>query len=309
MSSYYTSRTHDSQCVSPWLPKGFEFLSGLPTEERKRRTLVLVQVYADESGGKGQTRHFLMAALMSTAEKWACFSDEWRACLAQHPRVGQFKMKDAASCTGQFFGFSEPQRDDKLRALARIINRYANAITYSCIDLDAHDETWARALEKPWSEPYFWPYQNTIMASCFELWGAGLRERFEMIFDANVIFGPRARHWYPLIQDVVRHREPEAATILPVDPMFRDDAEFRPLQAADLFAWCIRDATDIQGAGQFEWLLDELRSVSLSDYSQYYDRERMVWILEQRNEMARAGPLPIHIRDKYQELITLKRKH
>lgn len=249
-----------------------------------------------------------MAGLISHSELWAKFSDEWRACLDNYPRIGYFKMNEAAGLGGEFRRFTKLQRDNKLRELARIINRHVRAVTFSCIDLDAHADTWAKHLPKPNNEEYFWPYQNTIMATCFELWDIGWKERFEIIFDEQVIFGPRARVWYPLVQDIAKHREPEAATILPMDPMFKDDKDFLPLQAADLFAWCMRRGTDAPDNTPFTWLLDELKAVSLSNYSQYYDRARMNAVLDETRRILREGSVPPALLEKYRDIMTLKRK-
>jgi hypothetical protein len=38
---------------SVWLPEGFAFLSGLPTPARKRRLIVPIQAFVDDSGAKG----------------------------------------------------------------------------------------------------------------------------------------------------------------------------------------------------------------------------------------------------------------
>ena len=66
-------------------------------------------------------------------------------------------MSEAASCSGQFLRFrDDPEaRDKKLRTLAHIINRHVRVATCSVINLKAHSETWAKALPKPNSEPYF----------------------------------------------------------------------------------------------------------------------------------------------------------
>jgi hypothetical protein len=275
----------------PWLPLGLEFLSGLPEPTRKRRVLMAIQVFADESEGAtpGHGRHFVMAGLIGYSEDWAVFSDEWRLALASGPRnLDYFKMKEAAGCSGQFFGWLESERDKKLIQLASIINRYAKIVTWSVIDLDAHAKVWGK-LPKPQSEPYFHPYQNTILAACFALWDSGLREPFEMIFDKHLIFGPRARRWYPVIQAIGKIREPEASKILPVDPMFKDDREFLPLQAADLYAWCIRRASNEPSYTKFHWLLEHLQNVQATDYSQYYDEERMKSVNRVTMEHLRDG--------------------
>jgi hypothetical protein len=186
------------------------------------------------------------------------------------------------------FGWSVAARDQKFIQFASIINRYAKIVTWSVIDLVAHKKIWG-ALPKPQCEPYFHPFQNTILAACFALWDAGHRERFEMIFDQHVIFGPRARRWYPMIYEIAKMREPEAAQILPVDPMFRDDNEFLPLQAADLYAWSIRRATNQPSYSEFHWLLEHLSSVQATDYSQYYDEERMTSVAMQTIDNLKNG--------------------
>lgn len=284
------------------------FLSGLPEARRKRRYLMPVQVFVDDSGGKGQGRHFILAGLIARSEQWAMFSDDWQQCLDQKPRLRYFKMREAASCTGQFHGLSGPDRDARLRELAAVINCYAKIVTYSGIDLDAHAETWAIRMHRPFNEPYFFPFQNMITASCFELWDVGLRERFEIIFDEHAIFGPRVKLWYPLMRDIARVREPEAHTIMPIDPMFKSDDEFLPLQACDLFAWCFRKGSDVGWAGErpFEWLLEHLGAVTLSGYRQYYDRERLESVLELSAEEGRkildGDNTYLEVFDKHREL-------
>jgi hypothetical protein len=280
-----------SPASSPWLPHGFSFLSGFPEPVRKRRVLVPFQVCADESEGPapGTRNHFVMAGLIAHSLDWALFSDEWRACLVSGPRhLDYFKMKEAAGKpSGQFFGWSTAERDEKVRNLARIINRYVKIVTWSIIDLEAHAQTWAKRLPKPNSDPYFWPFQNTILATCFTLWDAGVREKFEVIFDNNLIFGTRAKAWYPMVREVGVVREPEASTILPADTLFRDDIDFVPLQAADLYAWTLRKANNDPSYTEFHWLLDELRNVKTTDYSQYYDLERMQSVMNMMDENIR----------------------
>lgn len=256
---------------------------------------VPIQAFVDDSGNKGSTRHFVLAGLISHSDDWAAFSNEWAACLATKPSINVFKMGQAASRSGEFYRWTEEMRDAKLLALAKIINRHVKIVTWSVIDLEAHADTWAERLAKPHSETYFWPYHCTIMAACFALWDSGWRERFEIIFDEQVVFGPRARAWYPVLKEVVAHREPEAAAIMPVDPLFRSDTDFLPIQAADLFAWCLRKSTDDPSFTRFEWLLEEMRSVQQTDYSQYYDRERMTAVLEEMEGHLANGTIPLDL--------------
>ena len=250
-----------------------------------------VQVYVDDSGSPGDGQHFVLASLISHSDNWHSFSTEWAAALNEWPHIKSFKMKEAAGLNGQFYRFSKEQRDQKLRRLARIINQHVKTMTYSMIDMHAHSMTWSR-LPKPMNEVYFWPYQNSILASCFTLWDAGLREKFEVIFDDQVIFGPRARNWYPAIKVICEYREPDAATILPSEPIFGRDEDFLPIQAADLFAWCLRKATNSSGPIDFEWLLGEIPNVKGTDYSQYYGPARMAEVMTETARQLREGEVP-----------------
>src|SRR2546423_1169348 len=103
---------------SVWLPRGLEFLSGLPTDLRKRRVIVPIQIFIDDSGAQGQRGSVIFAGLFAEAEAWARFADEWKRILRDEPRIRQFKMRDAAKLQGEFYQFSSAQRDAKLRALA-----------------------------------------------------------------------------------------------------------------------------------------------------------------------------------------------
>ena len=46
-----------------------------------------VQVFVDESGGKGQGPAFACFALIADAKTWATFADDWRVCLEATPRI------------------------------------------------------------------------------------------------------------------------------------------------------------------------------------------------------------------------------
>jgi hypothetical protein len=286
----------------PWLPDGFSFLSGLPEAQRRRRYLMPIQAFVDESGGKGQGRNFVMAALAGHSEAWANFTDEWRECLAQSPGIRSFKMREAVSGRGQFHGWPAQERNALLLKLARIINQYARIAIFSVADLEAHAKTWEKTNEKPRNELYFWPFHNIIMAAGFSLWDAGLRERFEVIFDENVIFGPRARAWYPVVRAVCKHKEPDVYTIIPVDPIFRTDDELLPLQAADLVAWCIRRGHDTRDTNEYKWPLQELSSISVSEHSQYYDFDRMSAIWEEAKRLSRDGHVPDEFNEAYRTI-------
>ena len=259
---------------------------------------MVVQAFADESEDPA---YFNMSAVVADSKNWVSFSKEWSACLKKTPWLPYFKMKDAAGKNGTFHKFSKEERDIRLGEFADIINRNVSLVTHSIIDLDAHSRTW-RNLDKPRNQPYFWPFQNTINAICFTLHDLGLKECFEMTFDEQVIFGPRARKWYPIMREVMKHREPETHLIMPVDPLFRNDEECLPIQAADFFAWLHRNEVKNPEDRRFDWLFDRLKDVRGTEYSQIYDENRMLEILNNAKELAKNGAVPDAVEDAYKNI-------
>jgi len=71
--------------------------SGLPSRERNKRLIVVLQAYIDASGmGSTQWEPFIaLAGFVSTSEVWAQFSDSWQAELDRKPVLPYFKMNEA----------------------------------------------------------------------------------------------------------------------------------------------------------------------------------------------------------------------
>lgn len=269
--------------ATPWLPRGMSFLSGLPSPVRKRRVLLPIQVYVDDSGGKGQGPVFVFAGLVASAETWAAFADEWQDCLDEKPAISHFKMREAASLQEEFRHWQPKVRDEKVRRLARVVDRYVSALLYFVLDLTGFKDVIAPRFPKPFNQVYFWPFQFMVMLAAHDvIWRSltgrfeqRITEPFEMIFDEQVVFGPRARLWYPYAKCLLH---PAIQAVMPTEPIFRSDREFLPLQAADMFAWWLR--RNMSGCSQpFPWLESETPSVARSPFSKYFTKERMeqVW--------------------------------
>jgi hypothetical protein len=264
------------------------------------------QLFVDDSGGKGHSKHFVLAGLVSDSGRWRGFCSEWRECLTEQPEIPLFKMREAATLTGAFHKFTKQQRDDRLRKLAAIINHHVEFAIWTAIDLDAHANTWSK-LGKPSSEPYFWCLHALVLGTCFDLWEeCGWRERFEAYFDEQLIFGERARKWLPFISELMRHAHPIESALLPDDLIFCKDDDFPQIQAADLWAWCIRRNTDNPEEGSFNWLIGEMSNVSQSNYCNYYDLERMTAVVNESYRIAQSGGVPNHLVPLYKQTLSSK---
>ena len=221
----------------------------------------MIQAFVDESGIDASGPFLVLVGVIGKAEEWLALSDEWQAVLERPPKIEVFKMKEAANSR---------RMASKLRELAPVMNAHPFTIIYTATDLAGFDEVMA-GLKKPLSDPYFFPFHSMIWSTCFELLDQQQAERFEIIFDEQMIFGPRAKSWYPMVKELIDH---EIREIMPVEPMFKTDDEFIPLQVADIFAWLLR--REFSGLNHdFGWLPDALPAIQWSAHSQMYSRERL----------------------------------
>jgi hypothetical protein len=220
----------------------------------------------------------VLAALIGESGQWADFSGNWQAALKEPPSIEYFKMQEAAGLKSQFGRLKATQRDTKLKRLAAVLNTYTFDFISVSLDLAAFYEIMSEHMPKPANNPYFVGFHQIIAAVGLHLLDRKYAGRFEIIFDENVIFGPKAKRWYPLVRDVAL---PEIAGLLPLEPIFKNDHEFLPLQAADMLAWLVRRAWNQNQSQQFGWLIDEIPNVRPSEHVQIVGRERMQDMVKQ----------------------------
>lgn len=80
----------------------------------------MIRVFCDESSNGV----FLMAALISSAEQWEGFANAWSHALATPPAVRYFKHHEAKALAGEFDGWPEQARDEKILSLAEVICKH-----------------------------------------------------------------------------------------------------------------------------------------------------------------------------------------
>ncbi len=242
-----------------------------------------IQAYIDESGCKGQNKILAFAGFIGEAEEWARFSGLWVACLSNAPAISYFRMNEAAKLEGQFARWKQRARDEKLRELARVINAVRVRCIHYAIDLPAFEKGMAEHWVKPLSNPYFLGFTRMLAGVCVDVLDWGHKEQIEIIFDHHIIFAPRVRLWYPLWKEMWDVDYPELAAIYPTEPLFRDDKEFVPLQAADMMAWLFR--RDYEHKSQkFAWIVSELKDTQTSHCSDFVGKEKMAELVKMSYE-------------------------
>jgi hypothetical protein len=261
-----------------------------------------IQAYIDDSGVSGTDAVFVLAGFIGNAEKWAAFSEAWSQHLKQGPSIRYLKMNEAAKLRGEFRSWEPEERDRKLAGCVQIIKQFRpDKGIYFINDLIAWKQIVHKMKVKTLADPHFHGFNAIISGVCNEALDSGIDEEVEIIFDQHVIFGPRVSFWYPALKEMIEltnsERVERVKKILPPVPMFRDDRQFVPLQAADILAWLLRTTFRDRIPGLetawryptptgFEWLAEELLpSIPPSQYSTIWGHERIARIQELSIEM------------------------
>jgi len=207
------------------------------------------QIFVDDSGSEPQSPIFFLGGLISSAEQWAVFSDDWALALAEPPALEYFKMSEAASLQGQFAkwrGWDETKRDDRLLTLARIIRRHVRLRVSVSIRHDLFQKYMMSvpAVERNLAtdSPYVLLFTQMVTVAVLFAHKHGVRDACDFIFDEQGASGEEAlRHWslYKVALNGSIRRE--LFSLIGSPPIFRDEKEFLPLQAADLYAWQARN--------------------------------------------------------------------
>jgi hypothetical protein len=232
----------------------------------------------------------VLAGFIGAAEKWAEFSDAWSYYLKQPPSIRYLKMNEAAKLDGQFRHWNAEERDKKLSGLVEIIKKFPpDKGLYFMNDLIAWDQL-ADNPVKTLADPHFLGFYAVISAVCNEVLDSGSSEQVEIIFDQHLIFGPRVALWYPVVKEMFQSSANpdlrDISPIMPPAPMFLDDHQFVPLQAADVLAWLLRNSFKDRLPGLesvwrpsysgFEWLAAEfMRAIAPSKYSTIWGDKRI----------------------------------
>jgi hypothetical protein len=229
-------------------------LSGLPEAVRRKRVILTLQAWFDDSGTKGTGRFMTVAGLFGPAEIFASVADEWDRCLrAKHPgAIRYFKMDEACGLDGEFRHWREDNRDAKVRQMAGVIDRddlYEIAVT---LDLELFGSIYGSWGAIPGhhalSRPYMMLFHIAVVVALAEAVHRGYDKKLEMVFDQQDVFKKTIIDGW---DDIVRAEEgTRFGAVLPNQPGFRDDMDFVILQAADLLAGEIRLAGEAWGKGE-----------------------------------------------------------
>lgn len=218
-------------------------VSGLASSRAGDRAFMVLQAFIDDSY-EPEAGAYVLAGYVASAERWAAFSREWELAL---PKWGRLNEK------GRFhFKMSEMSgRMSNVAGMYRIIEDHVDlAVSIAFIKEDFHIARArlylidGRGLD--WDEVGYNYYMFAFYCLMDTFHTAHTQElktlipeneRVDFYFDDQREKGQILRTW----DRYMDARPPEIRDTFGRTPRFEDDSDFLPLQAADFWAWWIRE--------------------------------------------------------------------
>ena len=200
-----------------------------------------LQAFADDSMEEG--RVLVLAGYISTAERWSHFSHCWSQRLSIRPPLARFKMSEV--------DLGSELQMERVRALYRVIEEHVQAqvvVAVNCAEL----REWVSAMDVQPAlvNPYLLAHKAIINLTAQHQRDAGLTDKVDFIFDKRT----EERKVKRAFDYYLTTLTPEFEEVTGNAPLFRDDTDFLPLQAADLLAWWARRQWLTEGTITNRWV-------------------------------------------------------
>jgi hypothetical protein len=232
--------------------------------------MVLQTGYFDDSGSDAGSWWYVLAGFIAPVEQWKSFSIEWAEILKRE-ELSFFKMSHAMAMDGQFRrGWTVPLRDKVILELVNVVEAINPWRIESMVDRRLFD-TFVKGLLQTdtFADPYFMLFYQIVLSAAANAERIDWNANCEFIFDEQGKLGDNAiSKWEWLKENIDGLGTVDFCRHLGSPPIFRNDVISRPLQAADMFAWLIRDCMS-KGARDME----EISRVALKHLE---GRERVI---------------------------------
>jgi hypothetical protein len=210
-----------------------------------------LQGFADDSG-QGHGPVFVLAGFVASAERWAAFNVDWQAILdepipGKSLKLEYFKTSEATlnrdgqfPATGQFAGWPVEDRDRVIRRLRTVAVTHAQFRVSASVPRGAYNHVIRGKLSKPADSPYGPAFNSIALGTIGFQRRQGISAPVDWIMDMHQ--GKSRAAVVRMHKQIKTRGEDWARPLVGDEPMFRDDKQFLPLQAADLLAWHFRMA-------------------------------------------------------------------
>jgi hypothetical protein len=213
----------------------WSLVSGVPAWRREARKLLMLQAFMDESQ---DDEYFVMADYISSVPKWAAFSDEWDKLLnhgmKDYPRLEEFHMNEM---------FGTPERMEMVPWFYKVIESHVECALSFVVNVKELREEfdkfpWPDWLEQPeiLKNPYLLGFKSMFEMLRFFKADLGITEKVDFFFDKRLGDEEQCKQGWKIMSEDSVYRD-----LCGEDPWFRDSKLTLPIQAADFFAYWVRE--------------------------------------------------------------------
>src|SRR5262249_39834316 len=147
--------------------------------------------FIDDSGSEDKGRAFVLCGYVASTQQWDSFAEDWRSILDTDPKIEYFKMREANSRRGQFWGIPPELRDKKVIELVEFTKRHVLLGITSCVFWEDFKEVSGEAADVP-LHPYDLLFQGTMAVVVDHLIKRLINEQIDFVFDEQGKWGTRA---------------------------------------------------------------------------------------------------------------------
>lgn len=206
------------------------------------------QAFIDDSGSEGLSHMFVLGGFVSEHVRWSAFSNDWQSALDVAPSLDYFKMREAMAFRGQFDrnrGWNEALRRQRLGLFSEIIVEHVQARISTSVQTLLFRQ-YIQALPSPGGRtsssdsPYSYLVTRAIIATIHYLYNRDLEYPCDFILDEQTGFTSGLEMWWDVFRHHLKEERDGTRRYIKNRPIWRDEKDFLPLQAADLYAWLVR---------------------------------------------------------------------
>ncbi|MFZ0460016.1 MAG: DUF3800 domain-containing protein [Rhodoplanes sp.] len=199
--------------------------------------MAFFRAFTDDSASDAGDRRLFLAGYLNRAEWWAVFADTWAQELRAEPAIDYLKMVEAQNLRDQFRGWDPQVRDEKLRGLARVIRHFEPLSFQVSVSREFYSRVVAPVSPYGIATPYYPCCEATMAVLANFAAESKMEGQIEFIFDEQDRISDDIQRFFEKSTGQLPRK---ARRKIAGPPLFRNDKQFLPLQAADMLAWHIR---------------------------------------------------------------------
>jgi hypothetical protein len=212
-------------------------LCGYAPRHRWDKPLAFLQAYIDESQAESGDQRLFFAGYLNRARAWGLFSEAWDEELRRKPSIEYLKMSEARALRGQFLGWKPEDRNEKINDLARLVAHFKPISFEFSISKVSYVQYMYGDVPYGVLEPKLLSAFAVISILTDAMSQDGSDMQIDFIFDEMQGVDFDTLVLFDALKNNLPYRQRK---LISSPPIFRNDVQFKPIQAADMLAWHLR---------------------------------------------------------------------